>query len=62
MRISQIDWVLPSIFQGIWSYFLASHLTTKKNAFNWNPEVEAAFQKLKTTMTTIPVLALPNFS
>ena len=34
----------------------------KKDAFNWNLEVEAAFQKLKTAMTTIPVLALPNFS
>ena len=34
----------------------------KKDAFNWNLEAEAAFQKLKTTMTTIPVLALPNFS
>ncbi|RVX01071.1 Transposon Tf2-2 polyprotein [Vitis vinifera] len=34
----------------------------KKDAFNWNLEAEVAFQKLKTTMTTIPVLALPNFS
>ncbi|RVW33015.1 Retrovirus-related Pol polyprotein from transposon 17.6, partial [Vitis vinifera] len=34
----------------------------KKDAFNWNLEAEAAFQKLKTAMTTIPVLALPNCS
>ena len=34
----------------------------KKDAFNWNSEAEVAFQKLKTVMTTIPVLALPNFS
>ncbi|RVW44751.1 Retrovirus-related Pol polyprotein from transposon 297 [Vitis vinifera] len=34
----------------------------KKDAFNWNLEAEAAFQKLKTAMTTIPVLALPNFN
>ena len=34
----------------------------KKNAFNWNLEAEAAFQKLKTAMTTMPFLALPNFS
>ena len=34
----------------------------KKDSFNWNEDVEAAFQKLKATMTSVPVLALPDFS
>ena len=34
----------------------------KKNNFWWNEGVEEAFQKLKKAMTTVPVLALPDFS
>ena len=34
----------------------------KNDVFNWNPEAEAAFQKLKTAMTTVLVLALLDFS
>jgi len=34
----------------------------KKNAFQWSPQVEIAFLKLKDAMCTTPVLAMPNFS
>lgn len=34
----------------------------KKDAFVWSPETKAAFQRLKTAITIVPVLALPNFS
>ena len=34
----------------------------KKNNFGWNEGAEKAFRRLKTTMTTVPVLALPDFS
>lgn len=33
-----------------------------KDSFHWNPAVESAFQALKTTLTTTPVLRLPDFS
>ncbi|KAK2421547.1 hypothetical protein QL285_032165 [Trifolium repens] len=34
---------------------------TKKDNFMWGENAREAFQKLKTVMTTSPVLALPNF-
>ena len=38
------------------------HALTKKNAiFQWTPECEESFQKLKEALTTPPVLAYPRF-
>ena len=34
---------------------------TKKNGFQWSSQAETAFQTLKTALTTVPVLQLPNF-
>jgi len=34
----------------------------KKDAFHWAATQEVAFQKLKSVMSTPPVLALPDFS
>ena len=33
----------------------------KKNSFSWNPEAEEAFQQLKLAMSSLLVLALPDF-
>jgi len=37
-------------------------LLLKKNAFQWSPQVEAAFLKLKDAMCTTPILVMPDFS
>jgi hypothetical protein len=37
------------------------HEALKKNSFVWGPDQEEAFSLLKHTMTTPPVLSLPNF-
>ena len=34
----------------------------KKDAFHWNEDATAAFNALKISMTTVPVLSLPDFS
>lgn len=43
---------------------LASPLTNqlKKDNFHWNEEATSAFEKLKATMLSAPVLAIPDFS
>jgi hypothetical protein len=38
------------------------HDLLKKSAFHWSKEHTVAVEQLKTTMTTCPVLALPDFS
>lgn len=48
----------------VWDYgTITRPLTsmTKKGSFEWTEEGEKAFDKLKLAMTTMPVLALPNF-
>lgn len=44
--------------------FIAHPLTNllKKNIFKWSPEAQLAFESLKTTMVSAPVLVLRNFS
>lgn len=39
-----------------------AYTVIKERAFKWNDEAEAAFQKLKMAMTTVPVLVLRDFS
>jgi hypothetical protein len=57
--------------EGSWTYrwFISSFanivkpltkLTAEKQAFQWTPEVEAAFQTPKEALCTAPVLAYPQ--
>nr|GEW21680.1 reverse transcriptase domain-containing protein [Tanacetum cinerariifolium] len=43
---------------------IASPLTDqpKKDSFKWNEEANQAFETLRTTMSTLPILVLPDFS
>ncbi|XP_044482008.1 uncharacterized protein LOC123208541 [Mangifera indica] len=34
----------------------------KKNSFHWNEDSTVAFERLKAAMTTVPVLAMPDFT
>ncbi|XP_044475257.1 uncharacterized mitochondrial protein AtMg00860-like [Mangifera indica] len=34
----------------------------KKNSFHWNEDSTIAFERLKAAMTTVPVLAMPDFT
>ncbi|CAL1411873.1 unnamed protein product [Linum trigynum] len=48
----------------VWGYgSIARPLTNllKKSQFEWTQTTAEAFQHLKTTMTTTPVLTIPNF-
>ena len=60
-------------FVGLCSYYrrfvkgfskIAAPLTdlTKKGAFTWNEKAQIAFDQLKITMSSCPVLAIPDFS
>ena len=37
------------------------HLTRKDSPFSWSPECQRAFEELKGSLTTSPVLAYPDF-
>jgi hypothetical protein len=52
---------------GYYRKFIKSYATPltdllKKDAFKWNAEADMAFNKLKQAITSVPVLALPQFS
>lgn len=35
-------------------------LTSVKSVFQWSPEVDAAFRRLRTAFTSAPVLTVPD--
>lgn len=62
----------PEVVEGLTGYYqkfvsnygqITAPLTnlTKKNTFRWGEEANEAFERLKHAMTTVHVLALPNF-
>ncbi|KAL0420985.1 UNVERIFIED_CONTAM: Transposon Ty3-G Gag-Pol polyprotein [Sesamum latifolium] len=54
--------LLQKVYQGYGAISKPLTSLLKKDGFIWNPEAEAAFNHLKEVMTSVPVLALPNFS
>ena len=49
----------------VWGYgIIAKPLTdlTKKDAFQWNPQAQEAFENLRIALTSAPILAVPDFS
>lgn len=71
-----IDWPVPTSFTtlrafwGLTGHFVQHYATIaipltdllRSTIFNWNEKAAVAFEKLKTAMTSLAVLALPNFS
>ena len=58
--IPRSHWVILQIRNGVWKYSFTQQL--KRDSFCWNRDAEKAFNALKQAMTTVLVLALPNFA
>ena len=55
-------WVLPDI-TGVMLRTSPLHALTRKDAvFHWGPDCQDAFDRLKTLLTTSPIIAFPDFS
>ena len=49
----------------MWGYgIIAKPLTdlTKKDAFQWSPQAQEAFENLRIALTSVPILAVLDFS
>ncbi|CAL9242305.1 unnamed protein product [Arabidopsis halleri] len=61
-RIPWVDRVLPQIRQRLWIDCETLTNLLRKGAFTWVEDAEAAFNSLKTALTSTPTLALPDFT